>query len=65
MVWFRDKLPAAPGFYEGQLSDSGKIMLVKEVSYSGKLTLVESLYKERELSAAVKTIITQECVNCM
>lgn len=28
MVWFRDKLSAVLGFYAGQLSDSGNIMLV-------------------------------------
>lgn len=28
MVQFRDKLPAVPGFYAGQLSDAGNIMLL-------------------------------------
>lgn len=40
MVWSGDKLPAAPGLYAGQLSDSGK------------MTLGEALYN----TAAVKTM---------
>lgn len=41
VVWFRDKVPAAPGFYAGQLSDSGNI------------TLLDVLYRE---SAKKKTV---------